>query len=229
MIRPAAYCGVVGFKPSFGTISTSGVYPFSPTLDQGGVFTRSVRDAALVTHSLLGFASKDAVSVVGTLPANISKLDADFERAHAVHKTLMWAEGARSLSDLQDRYRDRLSAVLNALIDEGRLIGDVAYASALAQRSELQLGLARVLSGYHAIITPPASGEAPVGLSGTGDPSFCTIWTLCGVPALTLPCALSKNGLPLGLQVVGAYREDVHTIAVWCETQLGFSARPFTD
>jgi amidase len=53
IIRPAAYCGVVGFKPSFGTIPRTGVYPLSPSLDHIGVFTRSVEDAAYLTSFLI--------------------------------------------------------------------------------------------------------------------------------------------------------------------------------
>ena len=54
-----------------------------------------------------------------------------------------------------------------------------------------------------AILTPAAPGTAPKGLSATGDPSFCTLWTLCGMPALSLPLLQGSDGLPLGVQLVG--------------------------
>jgi len=53
--------------------------------------------------------------------------------------------------------------------------------------------------GYDAILTPAAAGTAPVGLHSTGDPSFCTLWTLCGLPALSVPLMQGANGLPLGV------------------------------
>jgi Asp-tRNA(Asn)/Glu-tRNA(Gln) amidotransferase A subunit family amidase len=56
---------------------------------------------------------------------------------------------------------------------------------------------------YDAILTPAALGTAPKGLGATGDPSFCTLWTLCGMPALSLPLMQGSNGLPLGVQLVG--------------------------
>ena len=60
MIRPAAFCGVVGYKPTAGLISLTGVHPFSPSLDQPGVFTRSVPDAALLAAVLAGKADDDS-------------------------------------------------------------------------------------------------------------------------------------------------------------------------
>jgi len=54
VIRPAAFCGVVGYKPSFGAISRTGIHPFSPTLDTVGVFARSVADAAWFGACLMG-------------------------------------------------------------------------------------------------------------------------------------------------------------------------------
>ena len=56
---------------------------------------------------------------------------------------------------------------------------------------------------YDAILTPAALGTAPKGLSATGDPALCTLWTLCGMPAVSLPIMRGANGLPLGVQLVG--------------------------
>jgi Asp-tRNA(Asn)/Glu-tRNA(Gln) amidotransferase A subunit family amidase len=56
---------------------------------------------------------------------------------------------------------------------------------------------------YDAILTPAAPGTAPKGLAATGDPSFCTLWTLCGMPAISLPLMQGADGLPLGVQLVG--------------------------
>jgi Asp-tRNA(Asn)/Glu-tRNA(Gln) amidotransferase A subunit family amidase len=56
---------------------------------------------------------------------------------------------------------------------------------------------------YDALLTPAASGTAPRTLESTGDPSFCTLWTLAGVPAISLPIMRGANGLPIGVQLVG--------------------------
>src|SRR3954469_1229445 len=59
VIRPAAFCGVVGYKPSFGAISRTGIHPFAPTLDTVGVFARSVTDVAWFGACLMGQEARD--------------------------------------------------------------------------------------------------------------------------------------------------------------------------
>jgi Asp-tRNA(Asn)/Glu-tRNA(Gln) amidotransferase A subunit family amidase len=271
VIRPAAFCGCVGFKPSAGLIGRSGIQPFSPTLDQVGVFTRTVEDAALAAAALLGHDANDPAScheeaLRGELwpfrplrqppclaalrsplwtqadasqqalfERNLARLraagaaveeiglPAEFAGAHDVHRTIMHAEGARALAALQARHRARLSEVLNRLIDEGREIDDARLRDALQERTRLQGALGERLRGYDAIVTPPATGEAPATLEHTGSPVFCTIWTLAGLPALTLPAGRGPHGLPLGLQVAGGYLQDATVLAVaqWCAQAIG--------
>ena len=85
--------------------------------------------------------------------------------------------------------------------------------------------LATDMSGFDAILTLPAFGEAPEGLSYTGDAEYCAPWTLLGAPAVTIPAGFGKNGLPLGLQIVGVFREDhrVLRVAKWIESVLMFA------
>jgi amidase len=64
VIRPAAFCGVVGYKPSYGAISRTGVHPFSATLDTVGVFARSVADAAWFGACLMGTDNRDDATLV---------------------------------------------------------------------------------------------------------------------------------------------------------------------
>jgi Asp-tRNA(Asn)/Glu-tRNA(Gln) amidotransferase A subunit family amidase len=94
----------------------------------------------------------------------------------------------------------------------------------LRKREALQRDFSRFLDDYDAVVTPPAAGEAPGSLETTGDPSFCTIWTLLGVPAVTIPTGLGSRGMPLGLQIIGNQGESNHLLAtaMWCERQLPF-------
>ncbi|MFO1349255.1 MAG: amidase family protein [Gammaproteobacteria bacterium] len=75
---------------------------------------------------------------------------------------------------------------------------------------------------YDAIITPATTGEAPLGLDSTGSPVLCTTWTLCGVPAITLPLLQGPNGMPLGVQLVGARGDDARLLrtARWLAAQV---------
>jgi len=75
-----------------------------------------------------------------------------------------------------------------------------------------------------AIVTIPAVGEAPEGLASTGDANFAQLWTQAGMPAITIPSGFGPRGLPLGIQIVGRYREDQAALeaAAWTEATLGF-------
>jgi len=272
VIRPAAYCGVVGYKPTAGLIPLDGIHPFSPSLDQVGVFTRSVPDAAFLAELLkknspdpaagridavipgdeLPVASPPRLAVVRSPVWHLADVSAQnhflalverlraagaaveeqalpqaFEHAHAVHRTIMVAEGARVFEDLQRHQRQHLSRRLNRLIDEGLGIAQSALARDLGQRNQLAGDMDTFLSGFDAAITPPATGQAPADLTQTGDPAFCTIWSLCGVPAITIPAGLGPQGLPLGLQIIGPRSADERllSIAHWCDEKLGWAGR----
>jgi Asp-tRNA(Asn)/Glu-tRNA(Gln) amidotransferase A subunit family amidase len=261
VVRPAAFCGIVGYKPSQCMLSTRGVMPFSPSLDQPGVFARSVADAALLAWGLTARRSSispDAPMLKGAprlaavrspvwyltrteqreqFEADIARLrtagamidivevPGEFDRAHKVHRTIMLFEAARVSRKVREHYRDTFSEYLNNALDEGDAIADADYRDALKLRTQLQHSLAAFLDrGYSAIITPPAAGEAPASLHVTGDPSFCSIWTLMGTPAITIPTGKGPNGLPLGLQLVGAVDEDNYLLstAAWCERHSPF-------
>ncbi len=274
VIRPAAYCGVVGFKPSSGLVSRAGILAFSKTLDTVGVFARSVEDAARFTCCIAGYDPADGAGVnapqvicglEGRLPvrrhpprlalvrtpmwslaetcqreslldmasrfaaadAEIEEvaLPAAFEEAWTLHRTIMYGEAARALRPLQQTARDTLSDRLNALIDEGLSIGEAEMERALAQRLKLNGEMRAILSRFDAIITPPATGEAPATLEHTGDPVFCTPWTLTGLPAVTIPCGFGPRGLPLGVQLVGGYLRDdrLMGVAQWAERVIGLA------
>ncbi len=259
VIRPAAYCGIVGFKPGRDRLPLAGVYRFSPTIDTLGVFARTVADCALLAAVLAGEhaiappaqasgrspvlafvpefpwvatsneerdaldAATDVLRAAGA-HVTVLALPASCGDAPVQHRRITLYEAARELGALQDRERGRMSAKLNAALDEGRTIGDAAYADALVRRAEIAAALTDGLAGFDAMLTPPAPGPAPEDLTQTGDPACCTLWSLAGFPALTLPIALAPNGLPLGMQLAApALREKgLLAAAAWCERRLPF-------
>ncbi len=273
VIRPAAFCGVVGYKPTGGLISLAGVHIFSPSLDQIGVFARSVPDVALLAASLTGeggdepvtgrgkgkisgeaspmaraprlaavrspvwdmaepYAQKHFLEMMDRLRASGSEiieheLPPSFEEAHTVHRIVMYGEGAREFLDLQRSDRGRLSARLNALVDEGHHITDLELTRALERKTQFAADLDAFMTAFDAVITPPAIGEAPADLTQTGDPTFCTIWSLGGVPAVTIPTGRGPAGLPLGLQIIGPRFSDNHVLSVarWCDERIGWDQR----
>jgi Asp-tRNA(Asn)/Glu-tRNA(Gln) amidotransferase A subunit family amidase len=78
VIRPAAYCGVYGFKPTFGLIPRHGVLPQAPTLDTVGVFGRSVEDVALIADALQGYDERDPASLCTSHPRLLATATEEF-------------------------------------------------------------------------------------------------------------------------------------------------------
>lgn len=263
VIRPAAFCGIVGFKPTYDLISTAGVFPFSHTLDTVGVFTRSVADAALLASVLcegesvgpvppstgapprIGFirsypwnalepeagASFDStlarLAGAGASVREVS-LPPAFEQARDAHRTIMLFEAAALHAALRACDGGKMSAELRDGIDEGRRISAEAYRAAIAMRAALSERATDLFEGLDAIASPPAPGAAPRKLDTTGDPSFCTLWSLTGFPAVTVPSALDAAGMPLGLQLAAPAAMDSALLGVasWCEAVMGFDHRP---
>ena len=129
--------------------------------------------------------------------------------AVAWHTAISGAEMALSLAREWERGRAELSAALRTRIERGRSVSAHEYLYALARIPELNASFTELFEQrYDAILTPAAFGTAPAGLESTGDPACCLLWTLCGMPALSVPLMQGANGLPLGVQLVGPRRGD---------------------
>jgi Asp-tRNA(Asn)/Glu-tRNA(Gln) amidotransferase A subunit family amidase len=272
VIRPAAFNGVVGLKPSFGAIPRIGVHPLSPSLDHVGFFARRVDDVALALSLLAGSSDLDlhgrqlpgfdvdidrglqplarprlavvrfekwskaegeqqqtfeaAVARLRGAGAVLEELELS-ELDHANWKainTILASEAAVIFADLVARYPDRTSDHLKSLVESGKAQSATEYLAAKAFQDKWRDALSAEISGCDALLTLPAFGEAPRGLHYTGDAEYCAPWTLLGVPAATIPAGFGRNGLPLGLQIVGRYREDhrMLRVAKWIEDVLSF-------
>jgi Asp-tRNA(Asn)/Glu-tRNA(Gln) amidotransferase A subunit family amidase len=133
--------------------------------------------------------------------------------AWELHQTIMSAEMAFNLQREYEGARARLSERLRKQIEQGRQVPALDYQRALARIAPIHESLLELFQQrYDAIITPAAPGPAPRGLDVTGDPSFCTLWTLCGMPAVSLPLMQAKNGLPIGVQLVGPRGGDARLL-----------------
>jgi Asp-tRNA(Asn)/Glu-tRNA(Gln) amidotransferase A subunit family amidase len=120
----------------------------------------------------------------------------------------MEVEMAHNLRRDYEKGADRMSALLRQRIESGRRHSAFDYLAATAAVEPLNRALDGLFDEFDAIITPAAPGAAPRGLEATGDPVFCSTWTLLGTPALTLPLIEDKAGLPIGIQVVGRRHND---------------------
>jgi Asp-tRNA(Asn)/Glu-tRNA(Gln) amidotransferase A subunit family amidase len=131
-----------------------------------------------------------------------------FAEAIPAHAALMFGGFSRNLQTYYERGREQLSEHMRAAIEDGHKVSAARYLTALDWREVLYAGLEKVFERYDAIITPAAPGEAPASLGSTGNPSFCTPWTLLGMPAISLPLMQGPNDLPLGVQLVGPRGND---------------------
>lgn len=253
VIRPAAYCGIVGFKPSFGLIGRSGILSQSPSLDTVGVFARSVTDAALLAEALAGHDPADPATSPDPTPAlsacasssppvrptlafvpppraeladEIIKsafaelrdalgdsvftaaLPAIFEEAPTVRDRINFAEMAKAYYAYERRGGEALSPELRAALEAGKALPARDYLAALDWPAVLNAGLSEIFDRSDAILTYAAPGPAPEGLGSTGSSVFNGLWTLTGLPAVTLPLLQSEAGLPIGVQLVGRQGDD---------------------
>jgi Asp-tRNA(Asn)/Glu-tRNA(Gln) amidotransferase A subunit family amidase len=263
MIRPAAFCGIAGFKPTKDAIPCAGALAFSPTLDQVGAYARDVAGVALLASVLAdpglisatpaplarpprlaylaGFPwttiDRDAADALDAAATRLRQAGAEvvaaefpppWRDAHLVLRTIMLHEAATGLGAVQARERARMSPTLNAALDEGRATSRADCDAALRRRDDAIATFTRWLAGIDAVLSPPARGEAPADLTSTGDPACCSLWSLTGFPAISIPIGRGANGLPLGLQIAAPQRADDRLLAVaaWCEAQLPFTATP---
>jgi len=253
IIRPAAYCGVVGYKPSFGTLSRSGMKMGCDTLDTAGVIARSVDDAALLVagsamrSDLLEISStkKPALAVcrspnwhhmspegaaafeaaakrLAAKGARLVDLELDFPQLDAAASTILVYEMARALAYEITNHRARVSPMLLERVDSGATMPYAQYAKAMAYAAECRRRLRDLAGGADAILTPSATGEAPLGLGSTGNTAMNRLWTLLHGPCVTVPAGDGPAGLPMGIQIVGLPGEDARTLAVakWVEGAL---------
>jgi Asp-tRNA(Asn)/Glu-tRNA(Gln) amidotransferase A subunit family amidase len=133
--------------------------------------------------------------------------------AYESHRLIMESEMAVNLAREWTAGRERLSPRLRERVERGRRVSAVDYLQALARIPALEAGFTELFEQrYDAIVTPAATGTAPKGLESTGDPMFCMLWTLCGMPALNVPLMRGANGLPLGVQLVGRRHGDARLL-----------------
>ena len=246
VIRPAAFCGVVGFKPTHNRVPKAGVKVLSETLDSIGVFGRSVRDVSLIGAVLTGdigmadpalFTQPIAPRIGLCQTPEWALADVDTHRAWAhaekvladVARPVTWPEGmnnlatvhqeiqnfetARSLSHERRVYLNQISAPLQARIADGLAISGETHARHLRTAAAARQQIDALFKTHDFILAPSSVGEAPAGLDFTGDPVFCRTWTLLGLPCIHLPFFKGNTGMPVGLQLVGAYGDDRRLLA----------------
>lgn len=145
-----------------------------------------------------------------------------FDAMAAAHGVINDYEAYRALSHELRIAPGKISATLQPRIPRWAACTLEAYVSAQQTVADCRLMLRDVFKDYDALLVPSAPGEAPVTLNSTGEAIFNAIWTALHVPAITLPAGRGPHGLPVGVQLVGAYGADYALLAcaTWAELKL---------
>lgn len=255
VIRPASYCGVVGYKPTHGRIMRNGMKVLAESLDTIGCIARSVADAnafasvmeASPIQSLAEVgpnpsfaftktpiwseaeagtrnAMKEAIDRVHAAGGSITEIElpAAFKDALEAQEVIMSYEAWRGLAYERCVHNDKLSVALKDYIAAGGIHSREHYDWARNVQATCKAMFWQVFQKFGAVLTPAAPGEAPRNLAFTGSPNFNRIWTMLGVPCVTLPGLKGPAGMPVGVQCVGAAGRAHETLAhaAWLEKVL---------
>lgn len=243
LVRPASYCGIAGMVLGHDTVDLTGVVGLSPALDALGLLTRDVADLELAYRALTGddrasaqageevplllwpggsFATLEpamarVVEILGDLLADwdLQPFEGQdhIETLATDQPILMGYEAARERqAELRD-HADQLSRPLFELLDQGSRISDDDYWQASFRRDRSRIDLAPLLTGA-VVLGPGALGPAPAGLDATGSPILSRPWQALGFPTVAIPGLRDGDGLPLGLQAIGAPGTEPTLLAV---------------
>ena len=140
----------------------------------------------------------------------------------AVQARIHEYEIAAQQAEVFDGHWDQISDTLKPVISRARQITKAEYEDALEVKASAEAFFADFFVEFDAIIAPAAAGEALKFGDGTGDPIFCTLWTLAGLPCVTLPLLVGETGLPIGVQLIGPAEKDDRLLrtARWLQTHL---------
>lgn len=261
---PAALCGIVGLKPTYGRVSLRGVIPLSWNLDHAGPMARQVKDAAILLQAISGYDPLDPYSVNIPVPDFVRHLDGDvrgwkvalagdrfFHRADQEVWTAVEAaaqifeelgaqvssvdftggyeaakaNGLMTPSDAAAFHRDRLQenpeyfgADVRQRLQIGSAYTSMEYILARHTQSELRRQFENFFHAYDVLFTPTTPIPAPTleGPDAVEQARLLTRFTapfnLTGLPALSVPCGFTPQGLPVGLQIVAGPWAEVKVL-----------------
>jgi len=235
ILRPASYCGVTGFKPTFGTLSAEGVLPLAPSLDTLGFFTALPEDMVALWDALgyaraapgdlvlgvprdleveapMAMAFQDAIARVRAAGLTVRAVDVAplLARASSAGRTVLHFEAARVHEKHLAEHGDELGELAD-VIRAGLATAKRSYEEAQQALAQCRSESATVFADAPVILTPAATGPAPAGYGSTGDPRMNAPWTALGTPAISIPMPVGE-ALPLGLQLTAERGRDARVL-----------------
>jgi len=190
--------------------------PMEPSL---AIFTLPYQD--LQSHACTeGFRE-----IADALEGSIEVLEAPpvFDQLIESQRIIHLKEAAAAFETMGLFGHEQLSETMRSMLTQGAVYSDDQYQEALDIKHSLTAFFDNFFEDFDAILSPSASGEAPLLSEGhTGNPIFCTVWTLAGLPTLNLPILQGEHGLPIGVQLIGRMRDDARLLrtAHWLINEL---------
>jgi len=238
VLRPASFCGVTGFKPTYGLLSMEGVLPLAKSLDTLGFFTNTPADMLALWDAMghptapaedfalgvpeprqevdpaMAAAFENALTVLQKAGATIRPLDiaGTLAKLSDGSQEIMYYEGARFHEERYKEYGSRLDPAIVDLIQQGLAMPAKQYDEDMQFVAACKPRFSELFATNPVILTPAAPGPAPLGLASTGDPRMNAPWTSLGTPAITIPIPVA-SGLPLGLQLTADRGQDSRVLS----------------
>ena len=251
IVRPASYCGVTGFKPTYDLLPTAGMLPVSKSLDTLGFFTHTPSDMLALWKALghadgreeqIIFAAADpmpecdpemakgfteSVALLRRAGLEIRSIDIAerLKKLDEANDVEMFYEGARYHEARLKEFGDRLDRPMADLVRHGLTISDETYKEARRYIADSRVKFAEIFKSTPVILTPAATGPAPLGLTTTGDPRMNAPWSALGTPSMAVPMPLA-GGLPLGLQLTADLNQDSRLLRAAVRVQERFESGP---
>ena len=255
ILRPSAYCGVIGYKPTFGTYNISGIKAAAQSLDTLGLHVRDLDDIQLLTSVLVhrpltplkapassprvgicrtplwDFAQPETKAAIEAAATRLAQAGAavrdvvmpeSFACLEAVRIRINCFERSRHMTNEWHDYREALSDRFRAVMQTGLDMPYDEYVAAIRLTEDCRQQSDTLFDGLDVLLAPCVDGEAPRGLAEGGNPRFAGLWTAIRLPAISLPTHAGPNGLPVGIQLVGRYRDDdrLLSVAKWAMEKL---------
>ena len=260
-IRPASFCGVFGYRPTWGDLRATRVMEASGSLDTLGILARSIEDVALYRDVLLGVAPQPVsrepyvprigfcrtpawphaepatVRAVETAAEQLRRsgiavdeveLPGDFAGFLDAQNDVLRYDAARVFAFERTRHPDLLSPSLREELAAGLAFPRSRYLEAQALIARCRSLFATAVAPFECLLAGSAPGEAPRGLHHTGESIFNRLTSGLHVPCITLPGFTGPNGLPVGIQLIGAFGDDARLLrtAKWVAARIDeFAAR----
>jgi Asp-tRNA(Asn)/Glu-tRNA(Gln) amidotransferase A subunit family amidase len=251
MIRPASYCGVTGFKPTHDLLPMEGVLPLARSEDTLGFYTHTPTDMLGLWKALghpeggeeefsfgapepipecepeMANAFRQSISLLRRAGVSIKTVEISemLKMLEAANDLITTYEGARFHEPRLKEFGDRLDQPIAGLVRDGLKISTERYDEATKYVSDSRIRIAEIFKSTPVILTPAATGPAPLGLSTTGDPAMNAPWSALGTPAISIPMPIA-SGLPLGFQMTADLRQEARLLRAAIQLQMRFNAGP---